>query len=1169
MSENKSNKTKKDLAKKDLAKKDLAKKDLAKKYQKKTDIEHILDAPDTYIGSIEPDEEENWLLNDSGKMEWNKYIWTAGFYKCFDEGIVNCRDHQIRLNGKIKNGAKKVIPVKNIEITIDKNTGVITMYNDGNGIDIAKHPEYKIWIPEMIFGHLRTGSNYDKSEKKIVGGKNGFGFKLVLIYSKWGQIETVDHIRKLKYTQRFENNLGKICKPIVTKTTEKPYTKVSWLPDYKRFGMEGLTDDMFSLLKKRTLDISAVTDKTVKVKFNGTLFPAKTFEQYVDLYIGAKSEMKRLYEKPHERWEYAVCLSPLDEFTHVSFVNGIHTKKGGKHIEYVMNQIVKKMVTYIEKKKKIKVKPITIKEQLMLFLNCVIENPAFDSQTKETMNTPVSKFGSKCEISDKFIDKLAKMGVMEAAINLNEVKANKAAKKGDGRKTNNIRGIPKLMDANKAGGVQSDQCTLVLAEGDSAKAGIVSGLSREDRNYWGVFPLKGKPLNTRDISQTKINSNAEITNIKKILGLETGKKYDTKEKIKKYLRYGRVLFMTDQDLDGSHIKGLCINMFQTQWPELIKMEGFIGFMNTPILKAKKGSRELSFYTESKYHKWRDNNNNGKGWKIKYFKGLGTSSAKEFKEYFKKKKLVTFKYGETCGDSIAKVFDKTRADDRKKWLGNYDKDNVLEIDKKQISYTDFVDREMIHFSKYDCDRSIPNMVDGLKISIRKILFSCFKRNLTNELKVAQLAGYVSEHSGYHHGEMSLIKGIIGMAQEYVGSNNVNVLMPNGQFGTRLMGGKDHASERYIFTALNTITKSIFREEDRAILNYQNDDGFQVEPEYYIPIIPFVLINGGKGIGTGFSYEGLSYNLTEVVTYLKNKIQNKQTNIELHPFYEGFKGKVIKNYEHSQKYLIKGKYEIINSDTIKITELPIGTWTTDYNEFLENLMSDKAKNGKQKIPIVKKKVDLCTDVVIEFTVKFYPGVLPNLVSKKFNEHVNMLEKTLNLITTKSLTNMNLFTDKHYLKKYKNVYEIIDDYYLVRLEKYIERKNFMIKNLEYIVKKITNKARFILEQCNDSIDLRKKKKEEVIELLKINNYDILDNDNDYKYLRTMRIEQVEEENMNKLLQEKDEKMKDLEILKNTTIETMWLTELDELNILFNKYKLQRKARQMGKKIRKVNKK
>ena len=370
----------------------------------------------------------------------------------------------------------------------------------------------------MIFGHLRTGTNYDKKAKKIVGGKNGFGFKLVLIYAKWGEIETVDHIRKKKYTQRFEDNLGKICKPKVTSTDLKPYTKVSWLPDYERFGLKGLTDDMFQLFKKRTWDIAAVTDKTIRVKFNNKVVPIKTFEGYIDRYIGNKEETTRLYEKVNDRWEYAVCISPLDEYTQVSYVNGINTKKGGKHVDYVMNQIVKKMLVYIEKKKKIKVKPITIKEQLMLFLNCIIENPAFDSQTKECVNTPVAKFGSKCEVSDKFIEKLAKMGVMESAIALNEVKANKAAKKNDGKKTSSIRGIPKLMDANKAGTPESNKCTLILCEGDSAKAGIVSGLSKEDRNWFGVFPLKGKLLNTKDISQLKINANAEITSIKKIVG---------------------------------------------------------------------------------------------------------------------------------------------------------------------------------------------------------------------------------------------------------------------------------------------------------------------------------------------------------------------------------------------------------------------------------------------------------------------------------------------------------------------------------------------------------------------------------------------------------------------------------------------------------------------------
>jgi len=1133
--------------------------ELKQKYQKKTDIEHIKDAPDTYIGSIEQDEDKGWLLNDE-KMSYTSYNWVPGLYKCFDEGIVNARDHYVRLNGKKK--SKKIIPVKNIEITVDKETGVITMMNDGNGIDIEKHPEHKLWIPEMIFGHLRTGTNYDKKAKKIVGGKNGFGFKLVLIYSKWGEIETVDHIRQKKYKQRFEDNLGKICKPKVTNSTIKPYTKVSWLPDYERFGLKGLSDDMFQMFKKRTWDIAAVTDKSVNVKFNGKTVPIKTFESYIDRYIGLKSETKRLYEKPDNRWEYAVCISPLDEFTQVSYVNGINTKKGGKHVDYIMNQIVKKMSVYIENKKKIKVKPITIKEQLMLFLNCIIENPAFDSQTKECMNTPVSKFGSKCEVSDKFIEKLAKMGVMDSAIALNEVKASKAAKKNDGKKTTNIRGIPKLMDANKAGTIDSDKCILILCEGDSAKAGIVSGLSKEDRNWFGVFPLKGKLLNTKDISQLRINANAEITNIKKIIGLETGKVY-TKPLIKKHLRYGKVLFMTDQDLDGSHIKGLCINMFHSQWKELIKIDDFLGFMNTPILKAKKGKKELSFYNESKYEKWKEVTDGGKGWKIKYFKGLGTSSSKEFKQYFKNKKMVTFKYeGDTCSDSIDKVFNKHRADDRKKWLGNYDKDEVLNSDTSNITYTDFVDKEMKHFSKYDCDRSIPNVIDGWKISTRKILYSCFKRNLTNEIKVAQLAGYVSEHSGYHHGEMSLIKSIIGMAQEFVGSNNANVLMPNGQFGTRLMGGKDHASERYIFTALNPLTKFIFRDEDKAILNYNNDDGLKVEPEYYLPIIPFALVNGGKGIGTGFSYEGTSYNIADIIKYMENKINGKQTNIELHPYYENFNGTVIKNYGKQNKYLIKGKYKVISADTIKITELPIGTWTTDYNEFLEYLMSDKTKTGKKKTPVIKKKQDMCTDVDIDFTLKFYPGVLPNLLSKKYDEHINMLEKTLNLTVTKSLTNMNLFTEKNRLKKYENVYEIINDYYKVRFLGYNKRKKYMLDLMEYQVKLLTNKAKFILEQCEDKIDLRRKKKDAVIALLKARNYDVMDGDEEYKYLRGMRIEQVEEENVAKLLKEKDEKMKEFEILKNTKLKDMWKSELKELKIEFEKYQRARRTRQYGKK-------
>ena len=362
-------------------------------------------------------------------------------------------------------------------------------------------------------------------------------------------------------------------------------------------------------------------------------------------------------------------------------------------------------------------------------------------------------------------------------------------------------------------------------------------------------------------------------NIKKILGLVSNKKYVNVDEIKKTLRYGKILIMTDQDLDGSHIKGLCINLFHTLWEDLLKTNSFIGYVNTPIIKARKGQQTLSFYNDSEYKVWKNNNNNGKGWKIKYYKGLGTSTSKEFKEYFKEKKEVMFEYTTECSDSVDKVFNKSRADDRKTWLENYEKGNVLNVDDSTIRIQDFIDKEMIHYSKYDCERSLPHAIDGLKISLRKILYAAFKRKLYSEIKVAQFSGYVSEHSGYHHGEMSLQKAIVGMAQEFVGSNNINLLLPNGQFGSRLKGGKDSASERYIYTLLNSITEKIFRPEDMPVLNYLDDDGFSVEPEFYKPIIPFVLINGGKGIGTGFAYDSVSYNPLDIISYLTKKLSGE--------------------------------------------------------------------------------------------------------------------------------------------------------------------------------------------------------------------------------------------------------------------------------------------------------
>jgi DNA topoisomerase-2 len=1196
------------------------------KYQKMTDREHILKKPDTYIGTIERAETTEYVMDAiplpaaaaaessptaPALLTRRNITYIPGLYKLFDEGMVNMRDHVVRQAQAIADGKPDALPVTTLEVDIDPVDGTIHMTNDGNGIDVAQHPEHKLWIPEMIFGHLRTSTNYDENKKeKIVGGKNGFGFKLVLIWSVWGRVETVDHIRGLKYVQEFKNNLSEIMPPVITKSKVKPYTRVSFRPDYARFGLpsNNLTPDMTALFLKRTYDIAAVTDKTVKVKYNGALIPVRHFQQYVDLYIGAKSGegggVKRIYENPDPRWEYVVCLTTTDEFAHVSFVNGIYTPRGGKHVEYITNQIVRKLAEVIKKKKKVDVKPNTIKEQLMLFLRCDIENPSFSSQTKDELGTAVANFGSSCKVSDEFIEKLAKMGVMDAACALTEVKDTKAAKKTDGAKTKTIRGIPKLIDANYAGSPdKSAQCTIILCEGDSAKAGIISGLSKEDRNFIGVYPMKGKLFNVHGETTKRISENREIAEIKQILGLETGKTY-TPADVAAKLRYGKVLFMTDQDLDGAHIQGLGINLFQTEWPSLTKIPGFIGFMNTPILKARRGAQEVLFYNDGEFEAWKKQFPNEvvpASWNTKYYKGLGTSTGKEFKEYFEHKKMVSFVHtGKESDDHLDMAFNKKRADDRKEWLANYSRDAYLDTSKPAIPYEEFVDRGLIHFSIYDNERSIPNLMDGLKISLRKILYAAFKKGgLKTEIKVAQFSGYVSEHSAYHHGEASLNAAIVGMAQNFVGSNNINLLEPNGQFGGRLQGGKDSASERYIFTQLNKLTRLIFRHEDDAVLSYINDDGQMVEPVYYAPAIPMILVNGSKGIGTGFSTDVMPHNPLHIIAYIRAMLAATPATDRpvIEPYFKGFKG-TIRNIatsatsgapasasatsgtatshvaatsgapaSASAKYLIKGTYEIVAERKVRITELPVGTWTDDYKEFLEKLMeapaaADKDKTDKggaasasSSCPVLKEYSDMSTDTVVDITVTFHPSYphTPKDLQAAIvdaDAGTNKLEKLLGLFTTQSTTNMNLFDAHEKLRKYATIYDIVEDYYVERLALYAKRKAAMLAQLANELRLLTNRARYIQEILDDKLELRRQTKEAIFAKMVAHNYEHIDGDTEFKYLLKMPMDSVTDENVKNLLSDRDSKRTQHQQLADTSIEALWTRDLDELEVEYKKW-------------------
>lgn len=1134
--------------------------DLATRYKKMSQIEHILKLPDTYIGSTQLSEPtETWVWNSETKtMEKRAICIVPGLFKIFDEILVNAYDQWIRCQNKTH-------PVKEISVLIQPD-GVISVRNDGCGIDVELHPEHGIWIPELIFGYLLTSANYEQ-KGKTTGGKNGYGAKLTNIYSKWFRIETSDQERKRRYTQNFRSNMNERDPPIIIEQVkEKPYTKIEFLPDYERFGITEFNADHRALFERRVMDLTACTDKSVRILLNQELVPIKTLETYVDCYLGSKTECPRVYEKVDDRWEIVATISPTETFQHITFVNGISTNKGGKHVDYLAKLICDKLVKVSEKKaakKKVELKAAQLREHLWLFARTVIEDPSFDSQTKDYLTTPPANFGSKCGISDSFIEKLAKTGICEKAIALIEFRNSYSLQKSDGKKRSVLRGIPKLDDANWAGTAQSRDCTLILTEGDSAKTFAIAGLSVIGRNQYGVFPLRGKLLNVRDASIKQIADNVEINYLKQIIGLRQEQIY-TNETISE-LRYGHIMLLTDADVDGSHIRGLLMNVFHTFWPSLLEIPGFLQTMVTPIVKARKSGEEKIFYSWNQYKEWKEQESS-QNWEIRYYKGLGTSTSSEAKEYFsnisnslvlyecptietpnyytflteedetKKRKKTNLELEENRMKQVFLLaFGKEYADDRKTWLERYENHNILDGSQRNIYYDEFIHKEFIHFSKYDCERSIPSLIDGLKPSQRKVVYAAFLRNLTKSFKVAQFAAYVAEKTAYHHGEQSLNETIIGLSQDFVGSNNFPLLIPEGQFGTRLQGGKDHASPRYIFTRMNPLLSKLFPPLDRPLLSYLNDDGTEIEPNYFIPILPLVLINGAEGIGTGFSCRIPSYHPKDLVANIKRIMKGEELE-ELKPWVRGFKGSITK--DETGKWMSHGIVQTLRANQVEITELPVGKWTEDYTEQLEQWIINKKEFGLVDFEKHYTDSDVC------YKLKFSSGVLSEWKD---------IEKELKLTDGKAFltSNMHLFNANGQIQRYHTVNEILLEFYEKRKSCYIRRKAYQMDQLTKEIHFLQYRIRFIQFILDDTLILTRKSileietELETLEFPRAMMYELTFQKKDgfsYNYLIDLSIRSITKEKFLTLEEEVKQKKEELQNLEALTIEEIWIKELDE---------------------------
>jgi DNA topoisomerase-2 len=1065
--------------------------------QKLTHIEHVLKRPDSYVGPVELGTEPYWIL-DGDKFSKKNLKYSPALLKIFDEILVNAIDRN-SLHPK---------QVSSISIAIDKDVGSVTIENNGplGGIGVRMHEKEGLWNPELVFGHLLTSTNYDDTQKRIVGGRNGYGAKLANIYSTEFSIVIKDHETKQMYTQSWSKNMT-VCDPPKIKKHSGATSSVAitFTPEWKRFGMSKMDDTIYKIFQKRVWDANICTTQNCKVKFNGDVLTKQTFETYAKMHEGVED----VTCVNGDRW--SVCIGPAENgMEQVSFVNGLCTNKGGTHVDHAANLIANGIID--EMAKKIKLRPQQVKNTFNIFVKATLENPTFSSQVKSECTSKSQSFGSKFEPPKNFVKNALKTGIADELLALSKFKEMKELAKTDGTRKSKITGIPKLDDANKAGTAQSGKCTLIVTEGDSAKTLAVAGLSVVGRDHYGVFPLRGKCKNVRDVSVAQLTSNQEFNDLKKILGLQQGKEYTSVSE----LRYGRLMIMTDADNDGSHIKGLILNMIHYFWPSLLKLN-FVVSMVTPIIKATKGSQTKSFYTDSAFRTWYGDGK--QGWKIKYYKGLGTSTSAEAREYFKKIQDLTVKFDvdTMTDDSIVLAFDKKKADARKSWLlENTAKDaDQLEVpygNVKQLDISDFVHKDLVNFSLADLKRSIAHMADGLKPSQRKVMYACFKKNLKDEMKVAQLAAFVAEKSAYHHGEVSLADTIVKLANDYTGSNNINLLEPCGQFGTRLMGGKDASQTRYIFTKLTKDARKIFDPKDDAILNYLDDDGRPIEPDFYMPTLPMVLVNGTEGIGTGFSCYVPPFKPDDIKDNIKRILSGDEI-VPMRPWFRGFKGVV---HKEEDTWMMEGVWNW-SGRNIVVTELPPGRWTQDYKEYLDGLVEKKLIGGF---------VNNSTTEDVHFEIMDYTG--------------KDLLKDLKLRKTFRVSNMHLFHPTKGIHKYESPEEILKDFVELRLEHYKKRKAHLIDVLEKRAEMCDHKSKFVSMVIEGKLVVFKRKKVELeAEMSSI--FPKIDGNLDY-LLNTKTVEYTEER-VKALLDEAKQAKDDLEKMLKTSHITMWKTDIKNM--------------------------
>jgi DNA topoisomerase-2 len=1191
--------------------------DVNKDFAVLDDREHAYNISNMHVGSDKKREKQEYLFVDD-KIVLDKIDTPEAVLQIFKEVLSNAGDNiprSIQYNHK---------PGKEIIVTINNNT--ITIRNGGIPIPVEKREKEGKYLPELIFGSFRSSSNYDKTKKRQGAGRNGFGVKEVNVFSKFFKITIGDKLNKLKYEQEWTENMKNCSKPKIEKYIKgSSFVEITYTLDFPRFEMANYDDKTLAQFKYQSAHL-AFHYKT-RVLFNEKLlyYPDdKDFGKllfFSNMVVEEKEEEDKEYEindkKPDnkegekdnkiitfENSGVRVILADTpDKGIILSSVNGIPTPDGGAHVDYIIERVFEPFVKqakeeYIKKNpdannasvsRTFKVNKVL--HHVSIFIDCNVDDPDWGAgQTKSKLNT----FTSTIRVPLSINSTLMTWQFSKELSAMVEFKLQEILSDLNGRISSNVDlGKSGYVPAGLAGKKGREKTTLIIVEGKSASQYPKEMLKYIEggRKYIGIFPIKGKLLNTRKATATKMLKNKEVSNLYKILGLINGKVYTNVGQ----LNYGKVMILADNDTDGDHIKGLIYDFFFYHWPSLIEL-GYLEIKLTPLRIATKGKKIIPFYYLEHYEKWKNGEKgDNTGFTVEYYKGLATSNRQDVK----RDEVDHPHYLSLINDDLASyhmrlMFATQMEDKRKEMIANRSDEFLPQ--KKKVPISTFVTTQLVNFAVDAMVRAVPLAVDGLKPSQRKAIWAAIKKfgyKKGTKVSVENFGNFAAEKTHYHQGPKSLQDTVIKMTQAFVGANNLPYFTEDGLSGSRDEGGKDAGAARYVKTNLTNYFGLIFRPEDEPILQLLEEEGSEIEPLYMLPIIPMLLVNGALGIGVGWATFWPCYKdkgVGSVIEWLKNKLRDKP-NFNLVPWYKGFKGTI--QIEERQVEVKKDKKQdktgteqngVINGEQKKgrrkkvVTEAHLPVFVNeDESEESDDEEEGETKEGKE----LQKEEVLVTATTRHAMVttgcfekdeddNFHITELPigcwtmdyreNVKKFRADKIITEYEDNCNgpdvvdftLVTAKKLDhsklrlvksygmgNMVALSDEHRPIKFKDANELIEYFYNFRLPHYETRKQYQLKEMEKTITVLEEKVKLLRLIDEGKIQVVKRSLKQMTEDMEKNGINPkLITDGSGLKIKDISTDMIDEykDKMTKLKEEYN-------VLKKTDIKDIWYRELEQL--------------------------